>query len=52
MARPLQMSRTTVIRSLRTTDFPERARSRRISLLDPDVAYVHKCWDEGCHNGM
>ena len=38
MAQPLQMSRTTVIRYLRTETFPERAQSQRVSLLDPSVA--------------
>jgi hypothetical protein len=45
------MRRTTVIRYLRTTAFPERARSRRASLLEPYVAYLQKRWDAGCHNG-
>lgn len=52
MARQLRMSRTTVIRSLRTTAFPERAQSRRRSLLDPSVASLHKRWEAGCHNGV
>jgi transposase len=30
---------------------PERARSRRVRLLDPYVAYLQKRWDAGCHNG-
>jgi transposase len=51
IARQLQMSRTTVIRYLRTDTFPERAQSRRVSLLDPYVAYLQKRWDAGCHNG-
>jgi len=38
MVRQLQMRRTTVIRDLHTTTFPERAQSRRISSLDPYVA--------------
>src|SRR5919109_2924432 len=46
------MSRTTVIRSLRTDAFPERAQSRRASILDPYVAYLHKRWEAGCHNGV
>jgi transposase len=52
MARQLQMSRTTVIRYLRTSSLPERAQSRRVSLLDPYVAYVHKRWEEGCRKGV
>jgi hypothetical protein len=52
MARQLQMSRTTVIRSLRTDAFPERAQSQRVRLLDPYVAYLQKRWDAGCHNGV
>jgi transposase len=51
IARQLHMSRTTVIRYLRTDAFPERAHSRRVSLLDPYVAYLQKRWDAGCHNG-
>jgi transposase len=51
MARQLHLSRTTVIRYLRTTGFPERARSRRVRLLGPYVAYWQKRWDEGCHHG-
>jgi hypothetical protein len=35
MARQLQMSRATIIQYLRTDIFPERAQSRRVSLLDP-----------------
>jgi hypothetical protein len=35
IARQLPMSRTTVICYLRTTSFPGRAQSRRVSLLDP-----------------
>jgi transposase len=52
IAQQLQMSRTTVIRYLRTDTFPERAQSRRVSLLDPYVAYLQKQWDAGCHNGV
>jgi transposase len=52
IARQLQMSRTTVIRYLHTDTFPERAQSRRVSLLDPYVAYLQKQWDAGCHNGV
>jgi transposase len=52
IARQLQMSRTTVIRYLRTDAFPERAQSRRVSILDPYVAYLQKRWDAGCHNGV
>jgi transposase len=52
IARQLRMSRTTVIRYLRTTAFPERAQSRRVSVLDPYVAYLDKRWEAGCHNGM
>jgi transposase len=52
IARRLQMSRTTVIRYLRTTAFPERAQSRRVSVLDPYAAYLQKRWDAGCHNGV
>jgi transposase len=51
IARQLHLSRTTVIRYLRAAGFPERARSRRVSLLDPSVAHLQKRWDEGCHNG-
>jgi hypothetical protein len=51
MARQLPMSRTTVIRSLRTDAFPERAQSRRVSLLDPYVASRQKRWEVGCHTG-
>ena len=46
------MSRTTVIRYLRTTAFPERAQSRRVSVLDPYMAYLDKRWEAGCHNGI
>jgi transposase len=46
------MSRTTVIRYLHTTAFPERAQPRRESLLAPYVAYLQKRWDAGCHNGV
>jgi transposase len=46
------MSRTTVIRYVRTDAFPERAHSRRVSLLDPYVAYLQQRWDAGCHNGL
>lgn len=52
IARQLRMSRTTVIRYLRTDAFPERAQSRRVSMLDPYVTYLHKRWDAGCHNGV
>jgi len=52
IARQLQMSRTTVSRYLRTATFPERAQSRRVSRLDPYVAYLQKRWDAGCHNGV
>ena len=52
MAQPLQMSRATVIRSRRTSSFPERAQSRRVSLLDPYVSSWHKRWEEGCRNGV
>jgi transposase len=52
IARQLQMSRTTVIRYLRTATFPERGQSRRVSQLDPYVAYLQKRWDAGCHNGV
>jgi transposase len=52
IARQLQMSRTTVIRYLRTDAFPERAQSRRVSILDPYVAYLQKRWDAGCRNGV
>jgi transposase len=52
IALQLRMSRTTVIRYLRTDAFPERAQSWRGSLLDPYVAYLHKRWDAGCHNGV
>jgi hypothetical protein len=46
------MSRTTVIRYLRTAAFPERTQSRRASILDPFVAYLQERWDAGCHNGV
>jgi transposase len=52
IAQQLQMSRTTVIRSLRTDTFPEHAQSRCVSLLDPYVTYRQKQWDAGCHNGV
>jgi transposase len=52
MAQQLQLSRTTVIRYLRTETFPERAQSQRVSLLDPYVAYLQKQWDTGCHDGV
>jgi hypothetical protein len=52
MARQLQMRRTTVIRSLRTDVFPERAQSRRVSMLDPYAASLQKRWDAGCRNGV
>jgi transposase len=52
MAKPLQMSRTTVLRYLRTTAFPERAQPRRERRLDPYVAYLQKRWDAGCHHGV
>ena len=52
MARQLHMSRTTVIRYLRTDTFPERAQAWRVSLLDPYVAFLQKRWDAGCHNGV
>ena len=44
IVKPLQVSRTTV--------FPERARPRRESLLDPSVASRQKRWDAGCHHGV
>ena len=52
IARQLQMSRTTVIRYLRTDAFPARAQSQRVSLLDPYVASLQKRWDASCHNGV
>jgi transposase len=52
MAQQLQMSRTTVIRYLRTDTCPERAQSWRVRLLDPYVAYLQKPWDAGCHHGV
>jgi hypothetical protein len=52
MATPLPMSRTTVIRSLRTTAFPERAQPGRASLLDPSVASWQQRWDAGGHKGV
>jgi transposase len=51
LATRLHMRRTTVIRYLRTTSFPERAQPRRVSLLDPYVASLQKRWDAGGHNG-
>lgn len=52
IARQLHMSRTTVIRYLHTDAFPERAQSRRVSLLGPYVAYLQKRWDAGYHHGV
>jgi hypothetical protein len=51
MATPLQLSRTTVIRYLRTPVFPERAQPWRESRLDPSAASRQKRWEAGCHNG-
>jgi hypothetical protein len=51
-ARQLRMSRTTVIRYLRTEAFPERAQSRRVSMLDPYVTSLHTRWEAGCHHGV
>lgn len=52
IAQQLHLSRTTVIRYLRATAFPEHAQARRVSLLDPYVASLQKRWDAGCHNGV
>ena len=52
MDRQLQIRRTTVIRDLHTTTCPERAQSRRISALDPCVAYLQTRWDAGCHTDV
>jgi hypothetical protein len=52
MARQLHMRRTTVIRSLRTTGFPERAQPRRVRLLAPSVADLQQRWEAGCHHGV
>lgn len=51
IARELKLSRSTVIHDLRHAEFPERARSRRPSKLDPYAAYLQERWDAGCHNG-
>jgi transposase len=51
IATRLHMSRTTVIRYLHVDGFPERAHSRRASILDPYVTYLQERWEVGCHNG-
>jgi transposase len=46
------LDRRQLVRHLRSTAFPERAQSRRLSLLDAYVAYLQNRWDAGCHNGV
>jgi hypothetical protein len=52
LARQLPMRRTTVIRDLRTDAFPERAQSRRVSLLAPYLASRQQRGDAGGHHGV
>jgi transposase len=53
IARQLHVSRKVVRRSVRAGTFPERAPTgRRQSKLAPFLPYLHKRWEEGCHNGL
>jgi transposase len=50
IARTLHLSRNTVRRFLRTTDFPERASRRDRRDIAPFADYLKRRWAEGCHN--
>ncbi len=50
IARELSITRTTVLRFLKTEEFPERAPRQRRSELDSFREYLEKRWEEGCHN--
>jgi transposase len=50
IARELGITRTTVRKFLRMTEFPERAPRQRRSELDSFRDYLERRWAEGCHN--
>ncbi len=55
IARHLKMSRITVRRFLRATEFPEIAsspRGSRASILNPHKAYIFQRWQQGCRNSV
>jgi len=52
IARQLGMHRGTVRRFLAAGGFPERAQRRYPRETDPFIRYLHKRWEEGCHNAV
>ena len=53
IARSVGVSRETVYRYLRMAQPPERKRPKpRRKILDPNLPYLLRRWDEGCHDGM
>jgi transposase len=50
IARRLGITRTTVRKFLRMSEFPERAPRQRRSELDSFRDYLERRWAEGCHN--
>jgi transposase len=51
IARQTGLSRNSVRRYLQAGTFPEqRVRTKRRSLLDPYLPYLHQRWDAGCQN--
>ncbi len=52
IARQMGMGRETVKKFLRAGSFPERAKTRRSSLVDRHVGELRRLWDSGIHNAM
>ncbi len=53
IARTLGIGRATVRLFAKSAQYPEMAPPRRQpSLIDPYVPYLHRRWEEGCHDGL
>jgi transposase len=50
IARQTGLNRGTVLRYLHAGQFPERAARRYRRQIDSFISYLHKRWEEGCHN--
>jgi transposase len=52
IAKQMGMGRETVKKFLRAGSFPERAKTRRSSLVDRYIDELRRLWDSGIHNAM
>lgn len=51
IARTTGINRTTVMKFVNASEFPEASKRHRTSKLDPYKAYMDRRWQEGCHKG-